>query len=642
MLQVYTLFHLNTSYSSIEESTLPDLIHKCYWPILHAVRQHGFKYAIEASAYTLEKIAETDQVFVKALSALVGENKIEFVASGYTQAIGPLMPEKCNWANIFHANQIYHALLGIVPEIVLVNEQAFSTGLIQLYREAGYKGMIMEWNNAAAAHPDWQAEWRYHPQLAVDDYGGSMPVIWGDSINFQQFQRYVHGDIDMDAYEKFINSQRSHSKRVMSLYANDAEVFDFRPGRYHAETELIESEWQKITTLFLRLRDKHDVQFIFPSEVLADVDEGSAFNRLNLSSAELPVPVKKQGKYNLLRWAVSGRNDLDINTRCWRLFSKMKDIPIEEPIWRKLCQLWASDFRTHITQLRWDKYLQALEALESEFLFSSLPPNKPSFSRSTVISRLKVRPHRIERLNRAGTSLELDTKRGLSIRACYFNGEENAWFGVIPHGYFHHIRYAADWYSGHMIYEAGGHHKITDLCSGVISRNKTEISADIKVDNFGRVHKSIFIDEDGGVVLKHHFTAETQFDGVWRCGFITLNPEAFDKNTLFYATHNGGGLETFPIRNEFDHGSAVSHLVSANCGLGATQGILVIGDEEKQLAVTFDHTELAIIPMLSFAFVDDQYLLRLCFSLRELDDTRKYQQSEKLDYEFAIRIKPVT
>ena len=68
-------------------------------------------------------------------------------------------------------------------------------------------------------------------------------------------------------------------------------------------------------------------------------------NRLHLESPEQPVPVKKQGKYNITRWAVTGRDDLGINTACWRLYEALKADPkVCDDDWRELCFLWGSDF----------------------------------------------------------------------------------------------------------------------------------------------------------------------------------------------------------------------------------------------------------------------------------------------------------
>ena len=44
---------------------------------------------------------------------------------------------------------------------------------------------------------------------------------------------------------------------------------------------------------------------------------------LSLESAACPVPVKKQRKYNLARWAVTGRDNIAINAACQRIYRGM-------------------------------------------------------------------------------------------------------------------------------------------------------------------------------------------------------------------------------------------------------------------------------------------------------------------------------
>ena len=50
---------------------------------------------------------------------------------------------------------------------------------------------------------------------------------------------------------------------------------------------------------------------------------------LRLESAACPVPVKKQRKYNLSRWAVTGRDDLGVNAACERIYRGMSPGPAE-------------------------------------------------------------------------------------------------------------------------------------------------------------------------------------------------------------------------------------------------------------------------------------------------------------------------
>ena len=60
-------------------------------------------------------------------------------------------------------------------------------------------------------------------------------------------------------------------------------------------------------------------------------------NVLTLESPEQPIPVKKQDKYNIVRWAVTGHNDLYINSLCHGIC----DIYIRNTSsdWKELCYL---------------------------------------------------------------------------------------------------------------------------------------------------------------------------------------------------------------------------------------------------------------------------------------------------------------
>ncbi len=133
---------------------------------------------IEVSGYTLETIASIDPAWLDELDFLVTEGPRELIGSGYAQIIGPLVPAEVNAANLRLGNQAYERLLGFRPEIALVNEQAYSAGMVQHYLDAGYQAIVMEWNNPARYHPEWNMEWRYLPQLACGLDGEMIPVIW--------------------------------------------------------------------------------------------------------------------------------------------------------------------------------------------------------------------------------------------------------------------------------------------------------------------------------------------------------------------------------------------------------------------------------------------------------------------------------
>ena len=273
-LHLYAVFHLNLAYSSIEEDLRPEVIRNCYWPLLKLIRKHDLAIGIEASGYTLETIAELDAAWLTELRRLCLDGPCEFIGSGYAQIIGPLIPAEVNRVNQELGLKTYKQYLGFRPQIALVNEQAYSAGMVRHYLDAGYRAIIMEWDNPASVNPKWDSEWRYHPQLAAGIGDEKIPLIWNNSIAFQKFQRYAHGETDLNEYLAFLSGHRADQPRTLALYGNDVEIFDFRPGRYHTEAALAKnSEWNRIDKLFEALAADQRFKIIAPGQVLDLLDK---------------------------------------------------------------------------------------------------------------------------------------------------------------------------------------------------------------------------------------------------------------------------------------------------------------------------------------------------------------------------------
>ncbi|MHB1397779.1 MAG: glycoside hydrolase family 57, partial [Trichloromonadaceae bacterium] len=138
------------------------------------------------------------------------------------------------------------------------------------------------------------------------------------------------------------------------------------------------------------------------------------------------------------------------------------------------------------------------------------------------------------------------------------------------------------------------------------------------------VRKEILVDGNHPVFeIVHHFHWPICPNGTLRLGHITLNPELFERNSLFYRTHNGGDVaETFPLRNEpTNHLAPVSALVSASHGLGVTGGVVELGDSRRRVKIEVDKSAAAITGHILYAPVDERYFFRLVFSAMEMDDT---------------------
>jgi hypothetical protein len=638
-LQLFAFAHLNLAFSSIEEEQRPIVIERCYWPLLRLAKRFNLPLGIEASGYTLECIAELDPSCLAELRRLVTEGLCEFIGSGYAQVIGPLLPAEANVANLRCGSEVYERLLGFRPRLALVNEQAYASGLVPLYLESGYDAVVMEWNNPARSHPDWNPEWRYYPQRACGPTGETIPVIWNESVAFQKFQRYAHGDIELPEFLAYVRGHAAQDDRALPVYGNDVELFDFRPRRLMTEAPLhVDGEWKRINDLFAALVAEAGMRFVKPSEVLDMMPHANAGHELHLESAAHPVPVKKQEKYNILRWAVTGRDDVSINTRCWRLYEALRnDARASEDDWRELCYLWSSDFRTHITDRRWKGYQERLgRRVPDQSTVVEPDPRAPNAAGSSGSARVVEDGHRLV-ISADGVEVTLNRRRGLAIESLRFpDVAPQALCGTVPHGTFDHIRFSPDWYTGNLVFEAPAQHKVTDLepavdvtwaddgAGGAIVRGVVPTA-------LGPVKKELVIGgERGGVELSFDVDWPTKSVGSLRLGFVTLLPGAFDAATLFYRTHNGGrDAETFPLADKVvEHGAPVSALVSASHALGVTDGVLEIGDRDKAVTIEVEKATSALVGMISHHPLGRQVFCQSMFSAEEIDDTRRLDSSQ--------------
>lgn len=633
-LRLYTVFHLNMAYSSIEEEQRADVIRRCYWPLLRLATEHGVPVGLDASGYTLETVAALDPLWVAALREEVAAGRCELVGTGYAQLIGPLVPAAVNAANLRTGNEVYERLLGIRPAIALVNEQAWAAGLVHHYLDAGFHAVVSEWDNPARAHPEWPAEWRYLPQLACGAAGEAIPVIWNKSVAFQKFQRYAQGEMELDAYRDYLLSHLGATPRAFPLYGNDAEVFDFRPGRYDTEAAIHPGgEWRRIAALVTALQADPRVRLVLPSQVLELAGALGAGNRVRLESPEQPVPVKKHGKYNVTRWAVTGRDDVGINTACWRIAGALQADPhATDADWKELCYLWGSDFRTHITERRWRAFRDRLAAAEARL-------RRPESARPAApLPATLLRPD--VRTVRDGSTLAVDTpavrarlncRRGLAVEAISFpTVAETALCGTLHHGFFDDIAWSADFYTGHLVLEAPGRPKVTDLNPVEPSVELIGGGAQVLIRGtvptpLGPVEKTLEIGVDTPrVAIRYRLAWDRIPVGSLRLGHVTLIPAAFDAETLFYRTCNGGDeAETFPLHGRVvDHGAAVSFLVSASQAIGMTSGWVELGDHHRVVRVEVDHEVAALVGMVTHRAVPPSYFCRLTLSAGEVDETR--------------------
>ena len=628
-MKLFLIFHINICFSSIEESERKQVIKRCYWPLLNLIQELKIPVGIEASGYSLEEIKKIDPEFIKKLKFLIKKKYCELIGSGYSQLIGPLTPSKISDYNLKIGNKIYSKYLKTNPKIALINEQAFSAGIVDNYLDNGYKTIIMDWDNCFKSNIEIKKKYFFFPQKVSSSTKRRINVIWSSSILFQKFQRFAQSEIGIDEYINFIKSKKLNNKNSsMCIYASDLEAINYRTKRYKAESKIEKSEWNRIKCLIKKLLEKNFI-FIKPSGALNSNRNKYSFNNLEFKNPAFPCLTKKQQKYNILRWAVTGRNDNKINSYCWKIFYHFKRNNIKDlNHWKKLCYFWSSDFRTHITLKRWKNYLKQLNLYIKKINFKHEKYKASKVNKYRNISLKKYQ----EKIYIKGKHIEilLNPKRGCSIEKFYDKRVSNNYlFGFVPHGYYEDISHGVDFYSGHLVIEPLGKHKITDLfkINHRIKnwKNGLIVSSFFK-NNFGKFGKDIIFDNKNSKIgIKYNINFKKNINGSIRLSHITLNPEIFKKD-LYYQTHNGGKIfEKFNLNQKsFDHGEAVSHLISANQAIGLTENLVNLGDKSKKICINIDRNFDAQVGMISFKKVNKKNFFRLYFSVKEHDDTSRY------------------
>jgi hypothetical protein len=201
--------------------------------------------------------------------------------------------------------------------------------------------------------------------------------------------------------------------------------------------------------------------------------------------------------------------------------------------------------------------------------------------------------------------------------------DDESLLGALDHGYYDDISLGADYFSGHAVIERPGEHKVTDLGKviPVTDKNSDRIGSNQKTGKFSFRQWLIFGDEE--LVLEKYIEVDSSENAIIRPYSFTFNPEIWDRENLYVATHNGGSnLEKFYLKGQhICHGDIYSSLISARHCFGCTEGVFVIGDRDKSISFKCDMSVSALIPSIIYKEIENTYFLRLQYSAREMDET---------------------
>lgn len=633
----YLVFHLNLAFSSIEEEAWPEVLRNCYHPLLNLIETTNVPIGIELTGWTLKQIEKIDSSWIERFNNLRKKGLCELIGSGYCQIVGPLAPYIVNQWNQRLGLEIYERLLFTRPDIVLVNEMAFSSSMVDLYNNFNYKGMIMERDNVKLS-------------LASDDLpthakgcdNSEISILWSDSILFQKLQHFAHGDISINNYLEYLKNRLDGGEEIFSIYCNDAEVFDYRPGRFNEERPThAEGEWKRMERLLNIIQSKTNIELVSPSKAL-EINQSKIKFSSKLVSCAYPVPVKKQAKYNIARWAITGRNDLWLNTVCHRIEKHLTQSGSNnQKDWEELCELWGSDLRTHSTEKKWTRTINKLNsALRKHNIENTFGSDKELAEGREILDNVIGQNGAFDvalceegillRIMSEKVRLELNLRRGLALQSLAFSSHNmKPCIGSLPHGYFSSISLGADYYSGGVVVELPVQRtRFTDLEKVepkffFKENGNIEISAEIKT-TIGSIKKAIEISVNTEKVsLKYAFQGWDEMIGSVRLGVITLLNQFSNETTKLTLSNGGKFDESFDFKGEIDHTSPASSLVSSSRGLGVTNGKIKVINNHRNFSLQWDPSECAVMPMLYRAEVEDKALSRILFSMKEVDDTSK-------------------
>ena len=607
----YLIFHLNLTFSSIEEESRIEVIKNCYQPLLDIVEEENLPFGIELTGWTLEQIKKLEPSWIDRLKKMLKQNQCELIGSGYCQVIGPLIPFSVNKWNQQIGLEVYKHLLDAKPTIALVNEMAFSDSLVDLYESFNYKGFVMDKDNIKLALIGSEAD--ILPSHAIGTKGSELPILWGDSFLFQKLQQYAHGDISQNDYMEYLMSMIKDGKNLLPIYCNDAEVFDYRPGRFSTERSLHkDGEWNRVVSM-LRSIQKEKISIISPSKALEKNIKEKSYLSQKLTSCAYPVPVKKQAKYNIGRWALSGRNDLKLNSYCYSYEEKLSSSESQDKeSWKTLCELWSSDYRTHITESRWNNLIERFpDILDSKREMGFISKNKKSLlsfkeiiETDSCFTISKDQEDILLEISNDKICLILNMRRGLAIRQLNFKSHlKEPCIGTLSHGHFSDILHGADYYSANTIIEFPALRKrLTDLeyvePMFRLNGDSLEVAINISSD-LGNIEKVYKISKDHEEInILYNITDLVNSSASIRLGLVTLM-ESFNSKSVNVLCANGGDLlEEFTLEGNFNHASPVSSLVSSSRGFGATTGDFYLINGQKKLKLSWDPSKAAVIPML--------------------------------------------
>ena len=146
--------HANIQYSQLDPKRRAWVCENCYRPLFEMVRDGEYKVAFEASGRTLEVMAEEAPEVLALLKSLVQQGKIEAVASPFIHVMLANVPPGIGLDTLKHGLDAWEKYTGVRPETGWNPECGWAAYLPEIYKEAGYKNLVMDADSFFLSFPE--------------------------------------------------------------------------------------------------------------------------------------------------------------------------------------------------------------------------------------------------------------------------------------------------------------------------------------------------------------------------------------------------------------------------------------------------------------------------------------------------------
>ena len=145
-------------------------------------------------------------------------------------------------------------------------------------------------------------------------------------------------------------------------------------------------------------------------------------------------------------------------------------------------------------------------------------------------------------------------------------------------------------------------------------------------------------DLKNGIIIKKNIESEITEKAIIKPFNFTFNPKAWDLNSLYIETNNGGSsTERYFLKGQnISHSNFYSSLISSCHGYGNTEGVFIVADKNKSISFENNMSISALTPSIDFKEIEKTFFFRLQYSATELDETRKPESNFSHEFQIAI------